>query len=71
MGYIANYAEVLNSLQLIIVTSNWVRETYIRDGIDPKIIEVLPVGCDTRLIHSAPLNGYEDLDCAGNFWDLS
>ncbi len=46
-GYIANYAEVLNSLQLILVTSNWVRETYIRDGIDPKIIEVLPVGCDT------------------------
>jgi len=34
-------------LQLILVTSNWVRETYIRDGIDPKIIEVLPVGCDT------------------------
>jgi len=46
-GYIANYAEVLNSLQLILVTSNWVRETYIRDGNDPKIIEVLPVGCDT------------------------
>ena len=46
-GYIANYADVLNSLQLILVTSNWVRETYIRHGIDPKIIEVLPVGCDT------------------------
>ncbi len=54
-GYIANYADVLNSLQLILVTSNWVRETYIRDGIDPKIIEVLPVGCDTDSFIQRPL----------------
>lgn len=46
-GYIANYREVLNGLPLILVTSNWVKETYIRDGIRPEIIEVLPVGCDT------------------------
>lgn len=45
-GYIANYREELNSLPLILVTSNWVREVYIRDGIRPEIIEVLPVGCD-------------------------
>ena len=54
-GYIANYADVLNSLQLILVTSNWVRETYIRDGINPKIIEVLPVGCDTDSFIQRPL----------------
>lgn len=46
-GYIANYHEVLNALPLILVTSNWVKDTYIRDGINGDIIEVLPVGCDT------------------------
>ena len=53
-GYIANYRDVLNSLQLILVTSNWVRETDIRDGIDPKIIAVLPVGCDTDTFVQRP-----------------
>ena len=47
-GYIANYLEVLNGLPLVFVTSNWVKETYIRDGVNPDIIEVLPVGCDTE-----------------------
>jgi glycosyltransferase involved in cell wall biosynthesis len=46
-GYIANYHEVLNALPLILVTSNWVKEMYVRDGINSDIIEVLPVGCDT------------------------
>jgi alpha-maltose-1-phosphate synthase len=46
-GYIANFQEVLNALPLILVTSNWVKETYVRDGIDGDKIEVLPVGCDT------------------------
>ena len=46
-GYIANYQEVLNALPLLLVTSNWVKEMYVRDGIDGEKIEVLPVGCDT------------------------
>jgi len=46
-GYIANYQDVLNSLPLILVTSNWVKEMYVRDGINAEKIEVLPVGCDT------------------------
>jgi starch synthase len=46
-GYIANYQEVLNALPLILVTSNWVKDLYVRDGIRSDIIEVLPVGCDT------------------------
>ncbi|MDR3705746.1 MAG: glycosyltransferase family 4 protein [Paludibacteraceae bacterium] len=46
-GYIANYQEVLNELPLILVTSNWVKEMYVRDGINGDKIEVLPVGCDT------------------------
>jgi len=46
-GYIDNYQEVLNELPLILVTSNWVKEMYVRDGINGDLIEVLPVGCDT------------------------
>jgi glycosyltransferase involved in cell wall biosynthesis len=48
-GYIANYQEVLNALPLILVTSNWVKEMYVRDGIHGDRIEVLPVGCDTDI----------------------
>jgi len=46
-GYIANYQEVLDALPLILVTSNWAKEMYVRDGISGDRIEVLPVGCDT------------------------
>ncbi len=46
-GYVGSYHEILNSLPLILVTSNWVKEMYIRDGINGDNIEVLPVGCDT------------------------
>jgi starch synthase len=46
-GYIANYRDILNDLPLILVTSNWVKEMYVRDGIRGDNIEVLPVGCDT------------------------
>lgn len=46
-GYIANYQEVLNTLPLILVTSHWVKEMYVRDGIHEDKIEVLPVGIDT------------------------
>ena len=46
-GFIANYQEILNALPLILVTSDWVKEMYVRDGINGDIIEVLPVGCNT------------------------
>lgn len=46
-GYIANYLEVLQKLPLVLVTSSWVKEVYVRDGLDGEKIEVLPVGCDT------------------------
>ena len=46
-GYIGNYSDTLNKLPLIFLTSNWVREVYIRDGIQPEHLEILPVGCDT------------------------
>jgi glycosyltransferase involved in cell wall biosynthesis len=46
-GYMANYREILEDLPLILVTSNWVKKVYMRDGLTGKNIEVLPVGCDT------------------------
>ena len=50
-GYIENYHEVLNNLPLILVTSNWVKEMYILDGVNGDKIEVLPEGCDTDLFY--------------------
>ena len=46
-GYIAEHRDVLNALPLIMVTSNWVKEVYVRDGIRGDNIVVLPVGFDT------------------------
>ncbi|MEO6602950.1 MAG: glycosyltransferase family 4 protein [Polyangiaceae bacterium] len=46
-GYVVNYRETLDQLPLILVTSQWVKDVYVRDGISGENIEVLPVGCDT------------------------
>ena len=46
-GYLANYHEILDNLPLILVTSKWVKDVYVRDGLVGENIEVLPVGCDT------------------------
>ena len=51
-GYIANYQEALNALPLVLVTSQWVKDVYVRDGIDAEKVEVLPVGCDTDVFTS-------------------
>jgi starch synthase len=53
-GYIANYQQMLNDLPLILVTSNWVKEMYVRDGINGTNIEVLPVGCDVETFAPIP-----------------
>ena len=55
-GYIANYQNVLNQLPLILVTSHWVKDMYVRDGINGDIIEVLPIGCDTDIFRPYPEN---------------
>lgn len=55
-GYIANYQNILNQLPLILVTSHWVKEMYVRDGINENNIEVLPVGCDTDVFMPYPEN---------------
>jgi alpha-maltose-1-phosphate synthase len=53
-GYVANYQDVLNALPLILVTSNWVKQVYIRDGIRGDNIEVLPVGCNMDQFRPRP-----------------
>jgi len=46
-GYVANYEEILDALPLILTTSQWVKGVYIKDGLNGKNIEILPVGVDT------------------------
>lgn len=46
-GFVASYHEVLNSLPLVLTTSNWVTEVYERDGLNVQNFRTLPVGCDT------------------------
>jgi starch synthase len=55
-GYMANYREILEDLPLILVTSNWVKKVYMRDGLSGKNIEVLHVGCDTDSFIPRPKN---------------
>ena len=45
-GYIAAHQDVLNALPLILVTSEWVKQVYMRTARGHNI-EVLPVGCET------------------------
>ena len=44
---IPKYQEVLNILPLILVTSKYVKDRYVEDGIIEEKIELLPYGCDT------------------------
>ncbi len=46
-GYVANYRDVLDAMPLMLVTSDWVHETFVRDGIRAEHTITLPVGCDT------------------------
>ncbi|MCE5327953.1 MAG: glycosyltransferase family 4 protein [Planctomycetaceae bacterium] len=45
-GYMANYRQVLEKLPLVLVTSEWVKQVFQRDGLRGDTMEVLPVGCD-------------------------
>ena len=49
-GYVANYREVLADLPLVLVTSNWVKDVYIRDGVRGDNIAALGVPADELMI---------------------
>jgi alpha-maltose-1-phosphate synthase len=50
-GWVANYHNTLNSLPLVIATSNWVKSTYMRDGAKGDNIEVLSIGFNPLIFH--------------------
>ncbi|MEK6855344.1 MAG: glycosyltransferase family 4 protein [Nanoarchaeota archaeon] len=53
-GWIANYHETLNNLPLILATSNWVKSTYIRDGVKGDNIHVANIGFDPKTFYPIP-----------------
>ena len=53
-GWVANYHRIISDLPLVFVTSNWVKQTYQRDGVDVANFEVLPVGFDPAEIKPLP-----------------
>jgi len=53
-GWVANYQKLIGDLPLVFVTSNWVKETYARDGVDIKNFQVLPIGFDPEEIRPIP-----------------
>ncbi|MBN2067428.1 MAG: glycosyltransferase family 4 protein [Candidatus Diapherotrites archaeon] len=55
-GWVANYHDILNKLPLIMVTSNWVKHTYKRDGVTNRNIEVMPIGIDMQEMRPLPKN---------------
>lgn len=57
-GWVANYHKELSDLPLAFVTSQWVKDTYARDGVDVKNYEVLPIGFDPKEIFPVPKTDY-------------
>ncbi|MEI6378156.1 MAG: glycosyltransferase family 4 protein [Candidatus Falkowbacteria bacterium] len=53
-GWVANYHKELGELPLVLTTSNWVTETYARDGVDTKNFVTLPIGFDPEEICRIP-----------------
>ncbi|OIO43268.1 glycosyl transferase family 1 [Candidatus Pacearchaeota archaeon CG10_big_fil_rev_8_21_14_0_10_31_9] len=53
-GWVANYHDTFNNLPLIVATSNWVKSTYIRDGVKGDNIHVCPIGYDPEVFHPVP-----------------
>ncbi len=55
-GWVSNYIDKLNELPLILTTSEWVRQTYIRDGVSGKNIHPMPIGIDMDEMGPLPKN---------------
>jgi len=49
-GWVANYHKELGELPLVLVTSEWVKKTYERDGVDTKNFEIAHIGVD-KAVH--------------------
>lgn len=53
-GWVANYQDELNSLRLVMTTSPWVTENYVRDGCHGDNMVVQPIGCDCDSFYPIP-----------------
>jgi alpha-maltose-1-phosphate synthase len=56
-GCVFNYHALFNALPLILATSNWVKATYIRDGVKADNIHVAPIGYDPEIFY--PRQSYD------------
>lgn len=50
-GWVANYHNTLNNLPLLVATSNWVKQTYMRDGVKGDNIHVGHIGYDPEVFY--------------------
>ena len=55
-GWIANYHKILSDLPLLAVTSNWVKKTYIRDGVKGDNIYHVSIGYDPDVFYPMQKN---------------
>ncbi len=55
-GWVANYHDEFEKLELMFTTSEWVRSIYKRDGVDVSKIVPIHIGIDTNMFK--PANGY-------------
>ncbi len=53
-GWVANYHKLISDLPLVFTTSNWVTETYARDGVDTKNFMTLPIGFNPAEMRPIP-----------------
>jgi len=53
-GWVSNYIDKFNEMPLILTTSEWVKKTYIRDGVTNKNIFPMPIGIDTKAMSPLP-----------------
>jgi len=53
-GWVANYHDVLSKLPLVMTTSDWVKQTYARDGVNTKNFSPAHIGIDTNVSKPMP-----------------
>ena len=53
-GAVLNYQRDLNSLDLVLATSNWAKEVLIRDGVNAALVKVVHEGVDTSVFKPLP-----------------
>lgn len=53
-GWVANYHKAISELPLVFATSDWVTDTFQRDGVDTKNFKTLPIGFDPKEVFPLP-----------------